>query len=168
MGLAMVRAIAYQRGSGISREGYRPAMKIKQLTPEIAVAAQISTADIKDLAEAGFRTVISNRPDGEAPDQPENTALKAAAQEAGLAFRHIPAVSGQMTERDVEDLASALGEIETPALMFCRSGTRSTTLWALASAGKLDAARIVEAAAAAGYDLQGLRPELERRAAMKG
>ena len=143
-------------------------MQIKQLTPSVAVAAQISVADLADLAAAGFKTVINNRPDGEALDQPANAKLEAAAKAAGLEFRHIPVISGKMTEGDVQAVAVALDEAPTPALMFCRSGTRSTTLWALANAEKLDPAAIVEAAAGAGYDLEGLRPELERRSRITG
>ena len=139
-------------------------MQIKQLTPFLHVSPQITEADLGILAAQGVRSVINNRPDGEGEDQPGAAALSAAAKGLGLAYRHIPVVSGKVTDGDVEAFGAALGELQGPVLAFCRTGTRSTTLWALGEAWHLDPDVILRTAAAAGYDLEALRPRLEVRA----
>jgi uncharacterized protein (TIGR01244 family) len=53
-----------------------------------------------------------------------------------------------------------------PVFAFCRSGTRSCNLWALARARMGDAPdELIEKGAGAGYDLNGLRPLLDQLAA---
>lgn len=138
-------------------------MKIATLTPSFSVSHQISAADLGSLAAQGFRAVISNRPDGEAGDQPANAALAAAARRAGLAYREVPVVSGKISDDDVAAFARALDEVEGPVLAFCRTGTRSATLWALAEAQRREPQAILATAAAAGYDLQALEPRLAAR-----
>jgi sulfide:quinone oxidoreductase len=138
-------------------------MKIAKLTPFLAVSPQIAEADLGALAAQGFRAVINNRPDGEAEDQPGSAALSAAAGRVGLEYRHVPVVSGKITDDDVAAFAQALDEVKGPVLAFCRTGTRSTTLWALAEARHLDPEAILATAAEAGYDLAALRPRLDVR-----
>jgi sulfide:quinone oxidoreductase len=138
-------------------------MKIATLTPSFSVSHQISEADLGSLAAQGFRAVISNRPDGEAGDQPANASLAAAARRAGLAYREVPVVSGKISDDDVAAFARALDEIEGPVLAFCRTGTRSATLWALAEVQRCEPQAILATAAAAGYDLQALEPRLAAR-----
>lgn len=136
---------------------------IKRLTPFIAVAAQLEPADMGTLAASGFRTVINNRPDHEGEGQPSSAAMQAAAEASGLDYHHLPVVSGQITDTDVEAFRTLLDQIKGPALAFCRSGTRSTTLWALAEAHHLDPDALLATARDAGYDLAALRPRLEQR-----
>ena len=136
-------------------------MQIHPLTDRLSVAAQIDADDLTALAAQGFRSVINNRPDDEAPGQPDNAALEAAAQHAGLSWRHIPVVSGQFTEEQVRSFSEALNELPAPVLAFCRSGTRCSALWALQAEGSADA--ILATTHAAGYDLSMLRSWLERR-----
>ena len=78
-----------------------------------------------------LRSVICNRPDDEQPGQPAHDAIKAAVEAAGLAFRYIPVVSGQITGGNVEDQAQALDDLEGPVFAYCRSGARCTNLYAL-------------------------------------
>ena len=136
-------------------------MKVTKLTPNISVAHQLTEQDLEQAAAAGFKTIINNRPDGEAPDQPPSEELAAAAQRLGLAYHHLPAVSGQISNDQVEAFRMALGGAAKPALAFCRTGTRSTTLWALAASDRLSANEILQTTAEAGYDLEALRPQLE-------
>lgn len=143
-------------------------MDIRKITDDIAVAPQINAGDVKDIAASGYRTIMNNRPDGEAMGQPENAEIEAAAKAAGLNYVYLPVVSGRMTEEDVANFGKVLKEAEGPVLAFCRTGTRCTNLWALAKAGELPAVDIVEKAGAAGYDLNGLKPVLEARAGSKG
>jgi uncharacterized protein (TIGR01244 family) len=105
-------------------------MDVRQITENYSVSPQITPDEIAAVKAAGFRTVICNRPDDEQPGQPSHDAIKTAVEAAGLAFRYIPVVSGQMTMENVEDQAAALDEVEGPVLAYCRSGTRCTNLYA--------------------------------------
>jgi sulfide:quinone oxidoreductase len=86
-------------------------VRIKQLTPFLYVSAQISEADLGILAAQGFRSVVNNRPDGEGDGEPASATLATAAQGFGLDYRHIPIVSGQVTDADLTRFAEALGEM---------------------------------------------------------
>ncbi|MCL7463163.1 bifunctional protein tyrosine phosphatase family protein/NAD(P)/FAD-dependent oxidoreductase [Pseudomonas sp. NW5] len=136
---------------------------IKRLTPFIAVAAQLEPADMGTLAASGYCTVINNRPDHEGEGQPSSAAMQAAAEASGLSYHYLPVVSGQITDRDIEDFRALLAQIKGPVLAFCRTGTRSTTLWALAEAHHLDPEVLLTTAQGAGYDLSALKPRLLER-----
>lgn len=105
-------------------------MTYRRITDNYAVSPQITPDQIAGIKAAGFRSVICNRPDNEDPGQPSADSMRRAAEAAGLAFRHIPVVSGQMTGENVEDQARALDELEGPVLAYCRSGTRCANLHA--------------------------------------
>jgi sulfide:quinone oxidoreductase len=107
-------------------------MKIEMLSPRFSATGQITAASLEIVQAQGFRSVINNRPDHESADQPTSAELAAAAAELGLAYLHIPVVSGALTLQNVEDLKAAYPTLETPILLFCLSGTRSTVLWNLA------------------------------------
>ena len=106
-------------------------MEITHLSPQFAVAPQLHVEDLAEAVARGFRGIVNNRPDGEAPDQPESGALAAEAQRLGLAYRHIPIVPGEITEEDARALLQFLSERSGPVLAFCRTGTRSRRLWDL-------------------------------------
>lgn len=132
----------------------------KKLTDDVAVSAQITAADVAEAASLGYTAIMCNRPDGEDTVSPTAADIENAAQAAGLSFLHVPFSGPNMTPADVDVMRAAL---KTPGklLAYCRSGTRSTMLWALAatqSGTSADAA--IEAAMAAGYDISGLRPRL--------
>jgi uncharacterized protein (TIGR01244 family) len=105
-------------------------MQYRQIADGYAVSPQITPGDVAAIKAAGFKSVICNRPDGEQPDQPSADLIKAAVEAAGLSFRFIPVVSGQMNADNVEDQAKALEELEGPVFAYCRSGTRCTNLYA--------------------------------------
>ena len=132
---------------------------IRQVTDTFAVAAQLEAADMAELKAAGFRHVISNRPDEEAPPDAKAADIRKAAEAAGLTYVHAPFV-GQPTPEAVEAAAKASG----PTIAYCRSGTRSVTAWAVSQAktGSMSADAIVEAAANAGYNLAALKDALRR------
>jgi sulfide:quinone oxidoreductase len=134
-------------------------MQAHQLTEQLSVAAQISVDDIATIAARGFRSIVNNRPDDEAPGQPANAELEEAAQQAGLSWRHIPVVSGRVNDDQVRSFAEALRQLPGPVLAFCRSGTRCSALWAMQADGTVDS--ILATTQAAGYDLSVLRPWLE-------
>jgi sulfide:quinone oxidoreductase len=127
------------------------------------VSPQLTERDMGTLAAQGYQSVINNRPDAEADDQPRNDALRAAAERQGLAYRHIPVISGHVTDDDVTRFADAMASLQGPVVAFCRSGSRSATLWALAEAHHLTPGAILTAARDAGYDLSALEHRLSRR-----
>ena len=140
-------------------------MEMRRLTDQILVAGQITPADVEALAGQGVRAIINNRPDGEAADQPSIASIEQAAAAHGVAFVSIPFRSGQQTMDDVVAFANALNALDKPMLIYCRTGTRSTSIWAMAEAGKRPVDDILGAAAAAGYDLSPMRQVLEMLAA---
>ena len=142
-------------------------MDVRQLTPEFAAAPQIEPGDMAALAALGFVTVINNRPDPEIPPAVQSGAMRSAAEAAGLRYVEIPAESRSMTLDTVAEQASAILESDGPVLAYCASGTRSTILWALSMAGRLPTAKILDAAAGAGYDIAMYRPQIEALAARR-
>lgn len=105
-------------------------MNIRQITEDYSVSPQITPEDVAAIKAAGFRSVICNRPDNEEPGQPSAEEIGKAVRAAGLAFRWVPVISGQMTAGNVEDQAKALDELEGPVFAYCRTGTRCTNLFA--------------------------------------
>jgi uncharacterized protein (TIGR01244 family) len=105
-------------------------MEIRQITEDYSVAPQIGVEHVPLIAGAGFKSIVCNRPDGEDPGQPSVDAIRKAAEDAGLAFRHLPVISGQMTEDNARDQAALLKELPKPVLAYCRSGTRCANLHA--------------------------------------
>lgn len=131
-------------------------MDIKALTAELSVTPQIAAADMHAIAEAGFRSVICNRPDGESADQPVYAELARAAQAQGLEMRDLPAESGKVTDEQGQAFGQLMRELPKPVLAFCRTGMRSTTMWALSQSGTMPLPQIIERAAQAGFDLKGV------------
>lgn len=129
--------------------------RFKRLNSEIAVSPQLSVEDVKEAARQGFRYIINNRPDGESPNQPAGSVIEAAAKEEGLGYIAIPVRAGGLDEKAVIAMAETLKKADKPILAYCFSGTRSTFLWALASAatGESEADILFAEAANAGYDL---------------
>lgn len=127
-------------------------MTLRPLSPTVSVSAQLSPDVMPTLAASGFGRVISNRPDGEEPDQPTAAVMEAAALEAGLTFAWIP-VSGLPGPDQVAAVAALLAD-GVPTVMFCRSGMRSASAWAMSERLRgVDADTLRAAAAEAGYDL---------------
>ena len=136
-------------------------MEIRKINETISVAPQINPDDMAKVAELGFRAVISDRPDGEVPGQPASSEMEEAARNAGLAYRFVPVISGQLTRENVDEFSATIADVEGPVLAFCRSGTRSATLWALSQAGRMPSEEIISQAAAAGYDMAPFRTILD-------
>ncbi len=136
-------------------------MELRTIAPDLAVSPQIRPQDVGLAAAQGFRSIIINRPDGESDDQPAHGAIVEAAIRHGLEVRYLPVVSGQVTDDDVAAFAQACRELPAPTLAYCRTGTRSATLWALSQAGHLSVEAILKTTAGAGYDLSGLRARLD-------
>lgn len=142
-------------------------MDLRQITPDFAVAPQITPEEVAAIAALGYRTLINNRPDDEIEDALDSDAMAVAAAEAGLAYHHLPYFPGQMTPDLVAAFEAVMATVEGPVLAYCRSGTRSSHLWAMDQAGKRPVTQILSAAAEAGYDHSGLVPLLEEHAARR-
>lgn len=104
--------------------------EFRQLTKTFAVAPQLQPQDLQAAAEAGFKSVIINRPDFELElNQPSSDTMIAAAQQAGLSVRYLPVVSGSITMENVQEFKQLLAELPTPILAYCRSGNRCANLF---------------------------------------
>ncbi|MDO8299227.1 bifunctional protein tyrosine phosphatase family protein/NAD(P)/FAD-dependent oxidoreductase [Lacisediminimonas sp.] len=131
-------------------------MDIRKLNDELSVAPQISAADLDGLKAAGFRAVICNRPDGEGADQPLYSEIERAAHAAGLEVHYMPAEPGKVSDEQGVQFGELMASMPKPVLAYCRTGMRSTTMWALSQSGKLNLPQILETANRAGYDLKAL------------
>jgi uncharacterized protein (TIGR01244 family) len=138
----------------------------RQLSEKVWASPQITLADVAEAGARGITLIINNRPEGESPDQTPGDAIAAAAAGQGIEYRAIPVSPGGFTLEQAEAMADALAAAGGPVLAYCRSGTRSTLLWALAQA-KCGAqpADLMAAAEHAGYDLSPIAGALQRLAA---
>jgi len=135
-------------------------MNIKKMSSRLYVSEQLLPSDITAAAAAGIKTIINNRPDKESPDQPDTAAIVAAAAAEGISITHIPVDSGSISDADIEAFTRVYKNAEGPILAYCRSGMRSTVMWAMAEAKTMDIDEIVATAKGVGYDIAGLRPKL--------
>lgn len=107
------------------------APQLLPLAPGMSVAGRLDRADINALAEAGVRTIINNRPDGEDPGQLPAAEARRTAEAHGIAYHHIPITAATLSRADVDAFAAVLRDAAAPVVAHCRSGTRSALLWAL-------------------------------------
>lgn len=131
-------------------------MDIKPITDAISVSPQLTVADVALLKEKGFRSIICNRPDGEGSDQPSFNEIETAAKAQGMEARYIPIQMGMVKDEDAEAFGKAMKEMPGPVFAYCRTGTRSATLWALTQANARPLSDILAATKAAGYDMNGV------------
>lgn len=130
----------------------------RRLNDRVLASPQISLADVANAAAQGVVMIVNNRPDGESDDQVPGSEIEAAAKAAGMGYVAIPVTHAGWSEGQVRAMANVLAEAEGPVLAYCRSGTRSTLLWALAEASTGASPHALTAAAAqAGYDLEPIR-----------
>lgn len=131
-------------------------MEFKKINDDITVSPQVQPADMAEVAAQGFRSVICNRPDGEGADQPTFEEVEAAAKAAGLETLYLPIVSGKVTDEVAAEFGKAMKHLPGPVFAYCRTGTRSATLWSLSQAKAMPTADILAATKAAGYDMAGV------------
>jgi uncharacterized protein (TIGR01244 family) len=139
----------------------------RKLSDSVLASPQIGPEDIAAAKESGVTLVVNNRPDGEDPGAPQGDAIASAAASAGLDYRAIPIGHSGFSETQVAEMVEALDEAQGKVLAYCRSGTRSTFLWALAQAksGAASPDEIAAAAREAGYDIGPIRPMIDMLAA---
>ena len=142
-------------------------MDLRQLSHSIAVSPQITPEDVPQLAEAGFRVLINNRPDAEVDSSLDHEVMAAAAEKEGLEYHYLPFSPGQITPELITDFAQATAG-RGPIIAYCRSGHRCTVLWALSQAGKRPRVEIIDVARDAGYDLTPVLPLIDSLASRRG
>jgi len=131
-------------------------MDIKTLTSNLSISPQVLVSEIQAIAQAGFKAIICNRPDGEGPDQPSFKEIEQAANQYGLEAKYLPAESGKVRDEEGQAFGQLLHALPGPVLAYCRTGMRSTTLWALSQAGSTPLPHILEASKKAGFDMKAL------------
>jgi uncharacterized protein (TIGR01244 family) len=134
----------------------------RPLTELIFVSPQIDVAAVEAAKSEGVTLIINNRPEGESEDQIPGAAIEAAAHAAGLTYVAIPISHSGFSQPQVQAMAEALDKAEGGILAYCRSGNRSTCLWALAEASVgADPDMLTEIAATAGFDVSPVRPLMD-------
>ena len=141
----------------------------RALSETVLASPQIATGDVATAAGLGVKLVINNRPEGESDDQTPGAAIEAAARAAGMDYVAIPVTMATLSHDDVGAMQDALAGAAGPVLAYCRSGTRSTLLWALAQAKSgTDPEAVARAAATAGYDVSPVRQAMDAYFAQTG
>lgn len=141
----------------------------RQLDREVFASPQISLDDVAVAAAQGIALIINNRPEGESDDQVPGAEIEAAARAAGLDYIAIPVTQAGFSEPQITAMVEALAHTQGPVLAYCRSGTRSTLLWALAEASRgAEPEQLKGMAAGAGYDLTPVAPLLDMLAQRAG
>ena len=158
--LCHCRVCAIESGSGFAHRWGKPCWRALWTC---ARSLKILPYPRRSRWDAGYRSILCNRPDGEDYGQPAYDAVAAAAEAAGLAVRWVPIVSGQMTQAALDEFRAALDEMPKPILAYCLTGTRCTMLWSITRFDDLGGDEILRATAEAGYDMSGLVAQLERR-----
>jgi sulfide:quinone oxidoreductase len=131
-------------------------MMLNKIIEDYVVSDQITEEDIEQLKEAGFKTIFCNRPDNEEQNQVTVKSIQDKAIESGLNFIHQPVIGGQISQNDIDQFSDYFDAAEKPIFAYCRTGTRSSMLWALSESGKRSIDEILRLTSAAGYNLSNL------------
>ncbi len=104
---------------------------IRPLDDRVMISGQIAPHEVAGLAQQGIIMLVNNRPDSEDVDQPTSDEIEAAADTAGILYRHVPI--SRLGPADVEAMQEAMRDAgDGKLLAYCRSGTRSAYACALA------------------------------------
>jgi uncharacterized protein (TIGR01244 family) len=136
---------------------------LMELAPGLTAAGALTRDHIEALAAAGTKVIINNRPDSEDPGQLDADEARRLCAAHGIAYHHIAFVNATLTAAHVDTMAAALKAANGPVVAHCRSGTRSTMVWALTRVREgEDPAALVALGARNGVDISGL-PALAAR-----
>jgi len=139
-------------------------MQYNTLSDDYSVSPQIDVADVPSIAQAGFKSVICNRPDQENPESRQIEAIKAAVEAAGMDFSENVFDPSSFGPDKIERQAELLAQLPGPVFAYCASGNRCSVVWAFTQAGRVATDRILDATTRAGYQLAHLRPQHEMMA----
>jgi uncharacterized protein (TIGR01244 family) len=141
----------------------------RRLSETVFASPQIGIDEVRQAHAMGIRSIINNRPEGESDDQTAGEEIAASAAALGMAYHAIPVTHAGFSAPQVDAMATAVAEADGPVLAYCRSGTRSTLLWALAEASHgADCNALAAQAAGAGYDLGPVRELMDMLKARSG
>lgn len=135
-------------------------MKLKQVNSDFFLSDQIIQQDLEKIAEEGIKTILCNRPDGEGADQPNIIEIEQAAKKFGIQVEYLPVTSGKVTDGQAQEFKKVYQNAKKPILAFCRTGTRSITLWALSQGREQNLEETLLTAKTLGYDLHGIVPRI--------
>ena len=136
-------------------------MQINTLSDDYSVSPQIEVSDVPSITQAGFKSVICNRPDQENPEPRQIEAIKAAVEAARMEFAENVFDPSSFGPDKIERQAELLAQLPSPVFAYCASGNRCSIVWAFAQAGRIATDTILDATTQAGYQLAHLRPQLE-------
>ena len=131
-------------------------MMLNKIIDDYVVSEQITEEDIEILKSAGFKTIFCHRPDNEEQNQVSVKTIQSKVIKGGLNFVHQPVIGGQISQNDIDQFSDYYDESEKPIFAYCRTGTRSSMLWALSESGKRSKDEILKLTTAAGYNLSSL------------
>lgn len=137
-----------------------------QLSSSVWVGPAPTRDTLQLLAEAGFRSIINNQPDGDENLLMTTEEVAAEAAAAGLSYVHIPVEGRNPLEKDVRSFDNALTTLPIPIFAFCRTGGRSASLWAMASVAQHDTENLISRCHDIGFDISGLRHKMNMRREM--
>lgn len=136
-----------------------------RVSEDLSVSVQIATNQLEQFAAQGVVLLICNRPDGEEPNQPDFSEIESSAKAVGIKALYQPVIPGQISDQAIADFGSALEAANGKVLAYCRTGTRSITLWALSKAREgCNIDELLHTAHQAGYDIAGIRDRLSQLA----
>ena len=135
-------------------------MQIRKISDKVSAATQVSAQNVAEIKAAGFAAIINNRPDGGEVNQPWHDDIEEEAQRLGIDYHYVPVITAPYAPKMVARMGEILSRYQEPVLIFCRTGTRSTNLWAISQKGKVPGAELIAQAAQAGYDISHLADEL--------
>ena len=107
---------------------------LKTLSNRMFVCGQLRLHHLATIKGKGIRTIVNNQPEGESFDQPRDEEFRSEARAQGLIYYSLPVPISGYTEDNVVQMSEIMATAPGPILAFCRSGTRSALVWAMAEA----------------------------------
>ncbi len=135
-------------------------MNVRRVAPDFYVADQLEPDDLHQLEALGVRSLVNNRPEGEAPEQPGGAAIEARATALDMRYRAVPVRTRAVTDAELAEFRAALEALPRPVCAYCRSGVRSVSCWALTALADLGPVPVLRALERAGFSEQDLAPNL--------
>lgn len=128
-------------------------MKIQQLSKQVYIADQLYVSNINILKELGIHSVINTRPDNEEVSQPYSSDISQAIETSGIEYAYLPIEPGTYTRAMVEEFTTLFVAMKKPMLIFCRTGNRAVTIWALYQMNISGKGYVIDKAKSIGFDV---------------
>lgn len=138
-------------------------MAIEKIADYLYVSKQLDERIAKRAAQYEIKTVICNRPDGEEEGQPSFETVKEWLNKYGIEnVIYMPVVMNDIDDNALEEFKQAVAKSPAPILAYCRTGTRSSMMWALNQVKRgVEVNSVIKAAELANINLEPLREKLE-------